>query len=265
MKNIFSLEGKVAVITGGSGHLGKVMVQAVADYGATTVVLDRQPIAPEQLSLDDAARQRIHWLECDLSETDSIKASFAKVWEQFERLDSLVNCAAYGGGAGGSKVSNPVLPDDESWISGLEGTVTVTYRCIRESAPYLKKNGGGTIVSIASMYGHIAPDPAMYGDTGWDSPAMYGAGKAGVLQLTRYFASNLAADNIRVNAITPGPFPQPTVEQHAEFHQRLIAKTMMGRYGKAEELTGALLLLTSDASSYMTGSNITVDGGWTAW
>jgi len=265
MKDLFSLEGRVVAFTGGSGHLGRAMVRALAEYGATVSNLDCQPIAEEELPADEEARQRIHTLECDLSVTESIASVFAGLWQQFGRLDALVNCAAYGGGAGGKKVDDPVLPDDESWALGLDGTLTVTYRCIREAIPYFRKNGSGSIVNIASMYGHIAPDPAMYGDTGFDSPAMYGAGKAGVLQLTRYYASNLPADKIRVNAITPGPFPQPAVEEHGEFLERLTAKTMLGRYGRPEELAGALLLLTSDASSYMTGANITVDGGWTAW
>ena len=113
------------------------------------------------------------------------------------------------------------------------------------------------------MYGLIAPDFDIYGeDIPW-SPPTYGAGKAGVLQFTRYCASALARRNIRVNSITPGPFPGITPTTNMEFIGRLSNKTMLKRTGKAEELNGALLLLASDASSFMTGSNIVVDGGMT--
>jgi len=115
------------------------------------------------------------------------------------------------------------------------------------------------------MYGVVSPEPAMYGASGSNSPVMYGAGKAGVIQLTRYCAGNLADRNIRVNSITPGPFPVFTEASDKDFVERLRAKTMMKREGKADELAGPLLLLCSDASSYMTGSNLIVDGGWTAW
>ncbi|MHC4887646.1 MAG: SDR family oxidoreductase, partial [Planctomycetota bacterium] len=260
-----TLKDRVIVITGGVGHLGSAIVTAAASYGATVVIPYYKEVADERMPGADEARGRIHIRDCDLTSTKSIAAFFKKIHEEFGRLDGLVNCAAYGGGAGGKKVADPILPDDESWASGMDGSLSVTFRCIRESVPYLKQSGGGSIVNITSMYGHVSPDPEMYGDTGWDSPAMYGAGKAGTLQLSRYYAANLASDGIRVNSLTPGPFPGAAIEDHPDFRDRLTAKTMLKRYGKAEELAGALLLLLSDAGSYMTGSNITVDGGWTAW
>ena len=154
--------------------------------------------------------------------------------------------------------------DDETWAYGLDGTVGVTFRCIREAVPFFQKAGGGTIVNIASMYGMIAPDHSIYGDTGNNSPVTYGAGKAGVIQLTKYTASYLAKDNVRVNSITPGPFPKISTVDPA-FLKKLQSKTMLGRTGNPEELAGALILLCSDASSFMTGTNLVVDGGWTAW
>jgi gluconate 5-dehydrogenase len=147
----------------------------------------------------------------------------------------------------------------------MDGTAGVTFRCTREVLPYFFENRKGNIVNIASMYGMVSPDPGMYGDSGQNSPPTYGAGKAAVLQLTRYCAANLAEKNIRVNSITPGPFPDLNRSVEEGFLSRLKGKTMLKRTGSPEELTGALLLLASDASSYMTGSNIVVDGGWTAW
>lgn len=115
------------------------------------------------------------------------------------------------------------------------------------------------------MYGMVSPDPGIYGNSGFNSPAYYGAGKAGVLQLTRYCAAHLAKKNIRVNSITPGPFPDFGKSPPKEFILKLQDKTMLKRIGKPREIVGALIFLSSDTSSYMTGSNVVVDGGWTSW
>lgn len=115
------------------------------------------------------------------------------------------------------------------------------------------------------MYGVVSPDPKIYGDSGQNNPVNYGAGKAAVLQLTRYCAAHLAKKNIRVNSVTPGPFPNLKRNVSADFLNNLSNKTMLGRVGKPEEIVGAVILLASEASAYMTGSNIVVDGGWTAW
>ena len=178
----------------------------------------------------------------------------------------LVNCAAYGGGAGGKSCEFRLdkMPDD-TWAEGIDGTIGVVFRCTREAIPYLEENGGGAIVNIGSMYGMISPDFSIYGDNIPWNPPTYGAGKAGVLQFTRYCAAALARKNIRVNALTPGPFPSITPSTDMDFIERLSEKTMLKRTGRPEELIGALLLLCSDASSFMTGSNIVVDGGMTQW
>lgn len=116
------------------------------------------------------------------------------------------------------------------------------------------------------MYGSVSPDPSIYGTSGLNNPPYYGAAKAGLIQLTRYAACHLAADRIRVNCISPGPFPSPqALERDPGFHGRLNAKNPMRRTGEPAELAGPLLFLASDASSYVTGTNLAVDGGWTAW
>ncbi|NLZ69968.1 MAG: SDR family oxidoreductase [Clostridiaceae bacterium] len=259
MQNIFSLHGKNVILTGGCGNLGRVMAKYLLDYGANLFIAARTatPIA-------DLTRN-VHYLKCDLSDTDAIRSMFATV-DAAGGIDVLINNAAYGGGAGGKKMTKTRMEDfdDETWEYGLAGTVGVTFRCIRESIPFFKKNNGGVIVNIASMYGMVAPDHSIYGDTGANSPVTYGAGKAGVIQLTKYSASYLAKDNIRVNSITPGPFPKVSATD-PDFLKILQGKTMLGRTGSPEELAGPLLLLCSDASSFMTGANIVVDGGWTAW
>ena len=116
------------------------------------------------------------------------------------------------------------------------------------------------------MYGTVSPDPAIYGHSGANNPPSYGAAKAGMIQLTRYAACHLAADKVRVNCISPGPFPvEEYLERDPAFREQLSRKNPMHRIGDPSELTGPLLFLASDASSYVTGINLPVDGGWTAW
>ena len=262
--DIFSMEGKTVVFTGGCGNLGKVMVKALLDYGANVAVPNRSDKFDESY---DAYKQagKLVVIPADLKKTEDTKAAFVKAEEIFGRIDVLVNCAAYGGGAGGKAAEHHVdRIDDASWNETIDGTLGVIFRCTREIIPFFDKYGGGNIVNIGSMYGLIAPDYEIYGDLPGNPPA-YGAGKAGVIQFTRTCASQLAQRNIRVNSITPGAFPNITPASNMEFIGRLSNKAMMKRTGKAEELNGAILLLASDASSFMTGTNIVVDGGMTTW
>ncbi len=262
-KDIFSLKDKVAVVTGGTGHLGSVIAKNLIDYGTRVASVDIVEKKAEQIIEIPENRKRFHMLMCDLSSTGSIRNMFRKVGESLGKIDILVNCAAYGGGSGNRSSVYNEFADDDVWNRGIDGTLNVTYRCIREAFQWMNKNS--SIINIASMYGVVSPDPDIYGDTGFDSPPMYGAGKAGIIQLTRYYAANFAKYGIRVNAVTPGPFPGGSVLENQDFMERLISKTMMKRTGKPEELAGVIILLASNASSFMTGSNIVVDGGWTAW
>lgn len=264
-KGYFSMDGKAVIFTGGCGKLGSVMVKSLLEYGARVAVPEMADRFDESFDTYKKAGKLL-FVEADLSDSNSIKAVFAKIDEAFGKIDVLVNCAAYGGGAGGKSCEFHLdkLPDDVI-SEGIDGTLGVIFRCTREVIPYFKKYGGGNIVNVGSMYGLIAPDFDIYGDDIPWSPPTYGAGKAGVIQFTRYCASALARHNIRVNCLTPGPFPNITPKTDMEFISRLSNKTMMKRVGKAEELNGSLLLLASDASSFMTGTNIVVDGGMTNW
>ena len=263
--NIFSMDGKTVVFTGGCGNLGKVMVRALLEYGANVVIPNRTDKLDSSFDRYKQAGKLVV-ITADLSNSESTKAAFQKAAELYGTLDVLVNCAAYGGGAGGKSCEYRLdRIDDETWEEGIDGTLGVIFRCTREIIPYFEKQGYGNIVNVGSMYGLIAPDFSIYGeDIPWNPPT-YGAGKAGVRQFTRYSAAALAQKGIRVNCLTPGPFPNITPASNMEFIGRLANKTMLKRTGKAEELNGALLLLASDASSFMTGANIVVDGGMTEW
>jgi gluconate 5-dehydrogenase len=240
------------------------MAKHLLDFGAQLVIADMVDSVPEELKYA-AENGTLSLIRCDLSSTASIRALFENVYQRYGHIDVLINNAAYGGGAGGKAA--PFKLDevtDEVWNTGIDGTLSVTFRCMREVLPYFDKNPGGAIVNIASMYGMIAPDFSIYGASGAASPPFYGAGKAGVIQLTRYCASQLAPRGIRVNSITPGPFPKVTPAMDREFLSRLQNKTMLKETGDPNDLAGALILLASNASRFMTGANIVVDGGMTA-
>ena len=263
--DLFSMRGKAVVFTGGCGNLGRVMVRALLDYGARVAVPSTTDRFDETYEAD-RREGRLAFIRADLRSAGQTRAAFEEAEARFGRIDVLVNCAAYGGGAGGKSCEFRLdrIPD-ETWAEGVDGTLNVVFRCTREILPFFDRGGGGVIVNIGSMYGMVAPDFDIYGeDIPWNPPT-YGAGKAGVLQFTRYCASALARRGIRVNSLTPGPFPNITAKTDMDFIARLSAKTMLKRTGRPEELCGALLLLCSDASSYMTGCNIVVDGGMTQW
>lgn len=263
MKNLFSMEGKTVVITGGAGYLGCALVEGLLEFGASVVAGDIVEKKPEEIVKNGKVYDKLYSVVCDISNTDSVKELFAKAKSLCGRIDVLINCGVYGAGYGmGSQIEH--MPDDV-WQKGLDGAVGTAFRCTREVIPYMAECGGGSIINFSSMYGIVSPDFRIYGDNPSKNPPNYGAGKAAVIQLTRYSAAQLAEKNIRVNCISPGPFPAPQNSTDEVFVKKLEDKTMLGRTGKASEMVGAVLLLASDASSYMTGSNIVVDGGWTAW
>jgi len=260
-KKMFDLSEKVCIVTGGAGYLGSENVKILKDFGATVVVADICTVQADDLQ--NQARCADLFVTCDIASTDSIRECFHTVFERYGRIDVLVNCANFGAGYG--KESQLEYMTDEVWEKGVNGSLNSVFRATREVIPYMKKNGG-SIINYCSMYGLVSPDLRIYGEHNpQKNPPNYGAGKAGVAQLTRYSASALAEYGIRVNSVTPGPFPAPKNSMDKEFMNSLSAKTMLGRVGRNYEMAGAVLLLASDASSYMTGSNIVVDGGWTAW
>jgi NAD(P)-dependent dehydrogenase (short-subunit alcohol dehydrogenase family) len=254
---LFSLEGKVALVTGGYGHLGTAITQSLAEAGAIVYVLSRSHDKFNDAFPDNPAT--IHFHYCDIADTQSIKDAFETIMQEAGAIDILVNNAFY------SKGQNPEALTDEEWSYGIDGNLNSVYRCIREVLPYLKARGG-RIINVASMYGMVSPAFSIYDESPeFLNPPHYGAAKAGVLQLTRYFACYLGKYNITVNAVTPGPFPSENVQHDEKFITQLKRKNPLNRIGTPSDLKGAFVYLASDASAFMTGQNMVIDGGWTAW
>lgn len=257
----FSLRGKVAVITGGYGYLGQAMSEALLDSGAIVVVCAKDKskfIAALNKKDMERAGTDISFSDFDISDTNSIKHGFSKINKKYGRIDVLVNNAYY------SKGTSPEKMKDSEWEYGVDGTMGGVFRCIRECTPHMKKNGGGNIINIASVYGVVSPDFRIYKNSlQYFNPPNYGAAKAGVIQLTKYYAVYLAKFNIRVNCISPGAFPSPSVQKDKAFIKRLSERSPMHRIGHPDDLKGLIVFLASGASSYITGQNIIVDGGMT--
>ena len=260
-KKLFDMTGKVVVVTGGTGYLGSANVKCLKDFGATVAVISRR--AASERGETEYPFECDMFIKGDTSKSESIRDCFKQVYDKYGRIDVLV-LTANGGSAGHGKSDHMENMTDEDFAVGVMGAVGAPFRCIREAMPYMKEKGG-SIVLYSSMYGLVSPDLRIYDNNSQKQPPNYGAGKAAVVQLTRYAAGALAEYNIRVNCVTPGPFPNPSNQKDERFNQKLANKTMLGRFGQNHEMSGAVLLLASDAGSFMTGTNIVVDGGWTAW
>ena len=255
--NAFSLSGRVALVTGGAGHLGRSMCRELAEAGAHVLVNGRDPARTGAFAAE--LRQQGHSAEAlPFDVTDSPRA--ASITGALQRLDILVN------NAGPIQTGTIDTVASSAFATAAAGIVEAAFVLAQAALPLLRVRGG-SIINIASMYGIVSPDPGIYSNSGFNNPPQYGAAKAGLIQLTRYLACHLAPEGVRVNAVSPGPFPvrEKLASEHPEFLQALERKVPMRRVGRPDELGGVVVFLASDASSYVTGANIPVDGGWTAW
>lgn len=255
----FDLTGKVILLTGGYGYLGAAAAESLVHHGGTVYVLGRT-----KEKFDNAFEghseigKRLHFQHCDVSETSSIKEAYEAVLSKEDGIDVLINNAFYLAG------QDPLTMTDADWEKGIDGTLNSVFRCVREVIPHIEQSKAPRIINVSSMYGVVAPDFNVYEDfQEMLNPPHYGAAKAGVVQLSKYYASYLGKKGITVNTVTPGPYPPDSVQEKEKFVELLEEKTLLKRIGKPEDLAGAFVFLASDASGYITGQNIVVDGGWT--
>ncbi|RPJ23329.1 MAG: SDR family oxidoreductase [Chloroflexi bacterium] len=269
----FDLSGRVAVVTGGVGLLGAEFCRTLAEAGAAVAVVDLNASASQAVAdtLTDSGYKALA-LPCDITQPDSVNAVVEKVLSTFGRLDILVNSAALDPKFDSEAMTKGITPgafEDyplDLWNSALNVNLTgmflMTQACVK---PIIEQGKKGSIINICSTYGLNGPDQRIYVKEGRRvafKPVYYTVTKAGVMGFTKYLAAYYAGTEIRVNALTPGG----VFNNHEDyFVSNYSAKTILGRMAKKDEMNGALLFLASDASSYMTGNNVVVDGGWTAW
>jgi len=264
IKQLMDLRNRVALITGGAGHIGHVIGGGLAELGASIAVLDIDQTTAAASCAEIARNYNVETLALavDLTDIAAVKSVPLTVIEKFGKLDIVIHSAAYGGD---TKFPGWAVPfaeqTTEAWDRALRVNLTSAFALAQAARESLIESGHGSIVLISSIYGLVGPDMSLYDGTTMTNPAGYGASKAGLLQLTRYLATVLAPQ-IRVNAISPGGVWRQQVEM---FHDRYRARTPLGRMATEEDLKGAVAYLSSDLSSYVTGHNLVVDGGWTAW
>lgn len=263
VNKLFDLSGKVIILTGAAGNLGLQYVEGLSQAGANVVLGDLNysecaQIAKRIKKTYDVDPEPI---KLDLTKPASISNLVSKTIKKYSRVDVLINNAAYQG----NDVIRKTPFEDLSladWNEALSINLTGIFLACQEAGKIMKKQKQGNIINIGSTYGLVAPDQRIYGNSGQNAASFYSATKSAIINLTRYLASYWANTGIRVNTLTPGGV---RMNQTQSFIKNYSYKTMLGRMAKKDEYVGAMIFLASDASSYMTGSNLIIDGGWTAW
>jgi NAD(P)-dependent dehydrogenase (short-subunit alcohol dehydrogenase family) len=273
--DLFSVSGKTAIITGGSGFLGRTFVRALLSNGARVIALGRSERLLREVEAWKAeyGEQNCSAYRLDMYDSNALVTVLEKIAEEERSIDILVNNAHELGPATGFNVPSGSIEaaDMETWMRNLTGGVYWAAATTQILGARMKEQKKGSIINISTMYALVAPRPELYAGTEFINPPAYSASKAALLSFTRYVASFWGAYGVRANSILPGPFSNTedsgtgnAVDKDSPFLQRLKSYTCLGRIGKPCELVGALLFLASDASSFMTGQSIVVDGGWTA-
>jgi len=274
MQNVldkFNLKGNTVLVTGGGGLLGRQFALALAQAGADVMLADlAYEAAADQAEVIRAERLSAEALAVDVVDPDSTRAMVEQTLARFGRLDVLINSAAldpkFDLQHQSEQAANAFETYSlEAWRKALDVNLTGMFLASQAAVQPMLAQGKGVIINICSTYGINGPDQRIYirpDGTRSYKPVYYSVTKAGVLGFTRYLAAYYAGKNIRVNALTPGG----VYNQHDEvFVKAYSAKTILGRMANLDEMSAAMLFLASDASSYMTGANLIVDGGWTAW
>ena len=267
----FDMTGKTVIITGAAGLLGKQFSIALAQAGANVVVADLAgiPAAENANEIKEMGLNAIA-VEVDITDPNSTKAMVERALTAFGSVDVLVNSAALDPKFDSANILSQNVNEFEtyplsSWKQALEVNLTGMFLASQAAVLPMLEQGRGVVVNISSMYGLVGPDQRLYerpDGTRQFKPVYYSVTKAGVLGFTRYLATYYAGKNIRVNALTPGGVFN---DHDAIFTAQYSARTVLGRMANLDDMNAAMLFLCSDASSYMTGSNLVVDGGWTAW
>ncbi len=272
---LFSLEGKTAVLTGASGFLGRTFALALLANGARVVALGRSERLVTEAAgwANEFGEDKISVRQIDMYDTAALDDLCDAIAAEEKSIDVLINNAHELGAATGFNVPEGSLENStfDQWQRNLQGGVYWAVQTTQRLGVRMKAQRAGSIINIATMYATVAPRPQLYEGTASLNPPGYSASKAALAAFTRYTASFWGRDGVRANCISPGPFSntedvagQNSVAEDSPFVQRLKGYTVLNRIGRPIELCGALLFLASDASTYVTGQNLIVDGGWTA-
>lgn len=270
VQDLFDLSGRAALVIGGAGYLGNLFAQTLAEAGAQVAIASRDAERAAQAAAALPNPERHTGVALDIADEAATRVGVDQAAAHFGRLDILVNSVVNHRRAG---LDDTTQAD---FNEALSATLTGPFIASQQAVLHMRQVGGGSIIHIGSIYTAVGSYPELFAGLKTPVPPAYHASKGGLAQLMRHQAVFWAKENIRVNCLSPGAFPPPAEhkrERHAqvsqaadaEFTRRLDSHIPLGRTGQAWELKGALLFLASDASTYVTGQNLFVDGGWTAW
>ena len=262
---LFGLSGKVAIVTGAAGQLGGCYVRTLLEAGAFVAALDVRLESPKS-KLKNITSDRLLSIEVDINDKGALEKGIDTILSRFGDPNILINNAA---------IDTPPNSDEQdtgpfetypesSWQIMMDVNLKGTFFACQVIGGHMAKSGGGNIINISSLYGVLSPDQRIYEykEKPFFKPAAYSVSKAGVLGLTKYLATYWANHNVRVNALVLGGVFN---NQDEAFIDNYITKVPLGRMAREDEYNGAILFLASDASSYMTGSNLIIDGGYSCW
>jgi NAD(P)-dependent dehydrogenase (short-subunit alcohol dehydrogenase family) len=246
---LFRLDGKVAVVSGGAGLIGSRLCDILVEAGASVVVVDQA----------EAKRKGIISKSIDITNESKVKELATQIYHEFGRCDVLINAAHYKGGAFFASLKEYPL---DAWQKVMDVNLTGAFLMCREfGGRMFDSTDGGAIVNISSTYGVVSADPRIYGTSGINSPISYATTKSGLINFTRYLAVHWRP-KVRANVLVPGGVE---ANQDPNFIRNYVERTPLGRMAGPDDYQGAILFMCSAASAYMTGAVVTVDGGWTAW
>jgi gluconate 5-dehydrogenase len=257
ISQLFDLTGKVALVTGGTGHLGSAMSRALAEAGARVVVTSREPARAEQAAASMPGAEAHFGVPLDQLDPASIEQAWEQVIARAGHVDVLVNNGHEGIAADWTTVTPEQFARQ---LANATGYFLLARLCRNQA---VAQGTPASIVMIGSMYGQVGSYPDAYAGITVASPVAYHALKGGIVHMTRHLAVYWASDRVRVNCLSPGPFPSANADPRMV--ERLCTKSPLKRMGAPHELKGAVVFLASDASTYVTGHDLVVDGGWTAW
>ena len=278
MKNMFNLNKKVVLVFGGNGYLGKEFCKALLEDGATVYSCDKKINRTDEKTKKfyEKHADRFSNIKVDATKKEELEKTKNKISENEEKIDVLINTVTMKGKDFYRPFEEVSL---EGWNIGILGNLTIPFLTIQAFIPEMKKRKKGSIINIASHYGIVANDQRIYKGANLDniyvkdsskkkpreiySHGVYNASKGGLINFTRYLAAYYGKYNIRVNCISPGGIYNP--KENKEFLKKYSEKVPLGRKANPDEINGAVIFLASDASSYVTGHNLVVDGGYTIW
>ncbi len=252
----FSLQGRVAIVTGGAGHLGRAISTAMAEAGATVYALGRDQT---KLAALESASANLRGVQLDVTDTVAFTHFVDEIVARHGTVDCLVN------NANAARREKWEDLDEAAWRAGMDGALTHYFTCAKAVSRAMLAKGSGSIINTGSLFSFLAPNFPMHLDLGNAAAAHHAAAKGGVLQLSNYLAALWGPSGIRVNTVSPGYFPQKRGTPRPDYMHEVTLRIPMKRIGQPEEVAGSYVFLASDAASYITGHNLVIDGGYSVW